>query len=61
MAADALADLAEVLQRFPERRAELLDVLGEDLLTQVEATRGVLERAAARLDGPGGNETMTET
>lgn len=61
MAADALADMAEVLERFPERRTELAAALGEDLLAAVNEARAVLERAAARLNDSGGNETMTET
>jgi hypothetical protein len=50
MAAAELADLAAICERYPERRAELVAILGEDLMRQVDGARDTLERAARCLD-----------
>ena len=59
MAADALADLAEVCARYPEARAELVAAIGEDLMREIEAARAAIERAAAQLDDAGGKDSVT--
>ena len=59
MAAQELTDLVMVLERYPERRAELVEQLGAELLAEVEAARAILARAAARLDETGGKDPVT--
>lgn len=61
MAAQELRDLGVVLERYPERRAELVAALGEDLLVKVEDARDVLERAAARLDEATSSDGATQS
>jgi hypothetical protein len=59
MAQDVLDDLVAVCERYPDARAELVALLGEELLGEVLAARDTITRAAARLDGPSGEELMT--
>lgn len=54
MAADALADLTSVFQRFPEARADLVRALGDDMVHQIEAAHALLAHAAQLLDAPDG-------
>lgn len=58
VASTALDDLDDVIRRYPEARDELRAVLGDELLAEVEAARGTLERALQRIEAIG-SDSMT--
>jgi hypothetical protein len=51
-AADALTHVVDVLQRYPEARADVQERLGPELHTTVLAAQATLAAAAARLHHP---------
>ena len=59
MAQDALDDFVAVCERYPDARAELAALLGEELLGEVLAARDTIARAAMRADGASGEDPMT--